>query len=515
MANITLLPEWQALQDHQAEMADTHMRELFQRDPQRFQQFSFEAANLFLDYSKNRITTKTLDLLLRLADAVKLREQIEALFAGKPINQSEQRPALHMALRDPNHHPQIQSTLEKMANFAEQVRSGTWRGYSGQPISDIVNLGIGGSHLGPAMVVEALHAYADPRLRLHFVSNVDGATISQTLEYLNPATTLFIISSKSFSTIETLTNAQTAMQWLQQKAGNNVDLSHHFVAATERAEKATAFGIAATNIFPLWEWVGGRYSLWSAVGLPILLAIGNNNFQALLAGAHAMDQHFQTAAFKKNMPVIMGLLDVWYGNFWNAQARGVLPYADALKSLPAYLQQVHMESLGKQVTQSGEPIDYATGQIIFGQTGTDGQHSFHQLLHQGTALIPVDFVVPISQTLEKHQRILLANALAQSKALMEGRELEPHKTLPGNRPSNTLLLPQLNPSNLGALLALYEHKVFVESIVWQINAFDQWGVEIGKQLANTILPYLSHTNSVEELDSSTTGLIEQYRKYLK
>lgn len=546
-SSLTYLPEWQALQKHHQEIADIHMRNLFRDDPKRFTRFSLNATDLFLDYSKNRITTTTMELLKQLAGAVKLDQHIEALLSGKAVNYSEQRPALHTALRNPHKQailvhgcdvmPDIHANLERMTAFAEQVRTGLWHGYNDQPITDIVNIGIGGSYLGPAMATEALNAYADTALRIHFISNIDGNLIQQTLKKLNPATTLFIISSKSFSTIETLTNAQTIKTWFKQQTGNTVDLTQHFVAITEKIDKAIEFGIPATNIFPVWEWVGGRYSLWSASGLPIMLAIGAKNFYALLAGAHAMDEHFRTAAFAENMPVILGLLDVWYNNFFAAPSRAILPYDQSLKYLPPYLQQVHMESLGKHITQQGNAIHYATGQIIFGEVGIDGQHSFYQLLHQGTELIPVDLIIPMlnHHSLDEHHKILLASAYAQSKTLMEGKnidsvmaelhaagyseekahELAPHKVLLGNRPSNVILLPQLAPYALGALLALYEHKIFVSSVIWQINAFDQWGVETGKELAKKILPQLEDEKNILQEDSSTAGLIQYYHNIRK
>jgi glucose-6-phosphate isomerase len=525
--------EWQALQKHQQEISTLHMQDLFQQDHDRFNRFSLQAATLFLDYSKNLVTHETFFLLNNLANISALDTKINDLFTGKPVNHSENRPALHTALRDrtttsllvngENIMPPIRATQEKMVRFTEQLHNGTWRGFSNKKITDVVVFAIGGSHLGPALVTEALSAYSNNNLHIHFVSNIDGTAINQTLKQLNPETTLFIIASKSFSTIEVLTNAQTAKQWFLQNSGSEKDISKHFIAVTAQPKKAEHFGISVENIFPFWDWVGGRYSLWSAIGLPIMLTIGTKNFFEFLDGAHAMDQHFHSAPLSQNMPVILGLLDIWYNNFFNAHARAVLPYDHTLQLLPAYLQQLHMESLGKQVTQAGDPLSVNTGQIIFGHTGTDAQHSFCQLLHQGKLFIPVDFIASVTHhhELAEHHAILLANAFGQSQALMLGKnisaeqvgKLAPHQALPGNKPSNVLLLEKLTPYALGALLALYEHRTFVQSAIWQINAFDQWGVETGKELANTILPaLLTEQPLAAEQDSSTQGLVNYFNR---
>lgn len=547
MAELTNLPEWQALVTHQQEVSKFHLRELFYADSQRFELFSLEAADLFLDYSKNCITAKTIELLCNLATASNLTLAIDAMFKGKTVNITENRPALHVALRNfnspslwvntQNISSDIQIVLSKMAVFTEQVRSGNWRGYTDKPITDVVNVGIGGSDLGPAMVTEALTSYAMPALNLHFVSNIDGSYLQQTLEKLNPETTLVIISSKSFTTQETLTNAQSIRAWFRQQSGDNKNESLHFVAVTSNIAAAQSFGIVPNNIFPIWEWVGGRYSLWSAVGLPIALAVGMENFHELLAGAAKMDQHFCTAPLQQNMPVLLGLLSIWYNNFFAAPAQAILPYDQALRRLPAYLQQAEMESNGKSTTNKDLAVGYTTSPIIFGEPGTNAQHTFYQLLHQGTHLIPVDFIIPLQPhcLLGDHHAILFAHALSQSKAMMEGKtaleiiqemradghddeeikRLTPHKILPGNRPSNTLLFSKLTPRNLGALLALYEHKIFVQSVIWQINPFDQWGVEYGKQLAHSILANVLNCNHISAHDGSTNGLIAKYHQLKK
>lgn len=516
--SLTKSSEWQTLHHHQEEMATIHLRDLFEKDPERFSKFSLEAAKIFLDYSKNRITSNTIDLLCQLANACQLEKHIDDLFSGNIVNQSENRPALHTALRDQkkasllvdqnNIMSAIRAAQEKMAAFTDQILSGAWKGFSGKLITDIVNIGIGGSHLGPALVTEALSHDTKTSLRIHFITTTDCAHISQTLKQLSPQTTLFIVSSKSFSTIETLANAELVKKWFFEQGAPQTAINKHFVAVTAQPQKVQSLGIPSENIFPLWEWIGGRYSLWSSIGLPIMLAIGKEKFFELLGGAHAMDQHFRSTSFSQNMPVILGLLDVWMNNFFDAHARAILPYDQSLQLFPAYLQQLHMESLGKQVTQQGEPLSLATGQVIFGHIGTDAQHSFCQLLHQGNLLIPVDFIVPIKphHAFKEHHDILLANALGQSQALMIGKtdpNLPSYKTLEGNRPSNMILLPQITPYTLGALLSLYEHRTFVQSVIWGINAFDQWGVEIGKELANNILAELKKEKNL----GSTQGLM--------
>lgn len=538
---ISNCPEWQALANHQTAISQIHLSKLFQDDQTRFTQYSLEAANLFLDYSKNHINNQTLELLFELAHAAKVKEAIAAMFRGDIINTSEQRAAYHVALRSitPPQNFSVHSTIQqnvlnvlnKMALFVGQVHNGEGLGSAGKPITDIINIGIGGSDTGPAFVCDALTSYQCSQIRLHFISNIDGGPLETTLNQLNPETSLFIISSKSFTTQETLVNAQTIRSWLQQKLGDS--WLHHCIAVTQNVEQAIKFGIPTENIFPVWEWVGGRYSVWSATGLPIALAIGYDNFTEFLAGAHDMDEHFYTAPLAQNMPVILGLLGIWYNNFFQTHAHAILPYDAALTSLPMYLQQMEMESNGKRVTHLGQTVNYQTAPISFGGPGTNAQHSFYQLLHQGTKLIPVDFIVPLQShhSLHQHHTILIAHAFSQSKALMEGQTAEgirqemrnkyteeeiqrltPHKILPGNRPSNTLLLPKLTPRTLGALLALYEHKVFVQSVIWQINAFDQWGVEWSKQLANQILNNILDSNIPTNYDHSTNGLLMRYHK---
>lgn len=541
MHDLTQLPAWQALTKHHQTIAGLHMRDLFRQDDNRFNKFSLKAANLLLDYSKNRVTEETLRLFDELFNALHLKEKIRALVNGGLVNTTENRPALHTALRErpdriilvnnENIMPLIQNNLAKMRAFVASIHEHTWLG-GGQKITDIVNLGVGGSDLGPALVTKALAPYHTHHCNFHFVSNIDSAHIAPVLKRLNPHSTLFIVSSKSFSTQETLKNMQTAKNWFQQQGGEH--FAKHFIAITGNAAKAQSFGFSSENIFPVWEWVGGRYSLWSAIGLPITLAIGMDNFHDLLAGAHAMDEHFLNAPFLENMPVILALLSIWYINFFGARVQAVLPYEQYLKLLPVYLQQAEMESNGKKIRHNGKSINYHTSPVIFGTTGTNGQHAFYQLLHQGTQLIPADFIIAAAShhPLDDHHTILFANALSQSKALLEGKSadealhellaagydkaaasaLAPHKTLPGNQPSNTIILPKLTPFNLGALIALYEHKIFVESVVWDINAFDQWSVELGKQLANTILPALKDPGKKPDYDASTDGLIRYYRE---
>ncbi|MGB6976949.1 MAG: glucose-6-phosphate isomerase [Gammaproteobacteria bacterium] len=505
---------WDTLRTHQQEIAQYSLRQLT-AEPNRKQKFSLTAANLLFDFSKNHLTEKTISLLCQLAEATQLPQRIEQMFQGEYVNQTEQRPALHTALRNRSDKailvqgqdvmPGIQQTLQKMAELVDKVRQQQWLGYTQQPITDIVNIGIGGSYLGPHLVVKALAPYQLSSLRVHFIANVDDYIVAQALKNLNPATTLFIISSKSFTTVETLANAKAVLQWFQQTNNTLQDRAKHFIAVTNQPDKAIEFGIPAPNIFFMDDWVGGRYSLWSAIGLPAALAIGMENFYELLKGAYAIDCHFRQQPLHENMPVIFGLINIWYNNFFGTHARAILPYTELLKELPPYLQQLEMESTGKQVTQDGNGIDYPTGQIIFGETGTTGQHAFYQLLHQGTQIIPADFIVPLQghHEFNTHQAILVANAFGHSKALMEGlslteviKELQqknlpadsiekiaPHKVLPGNRPSNMLLFDKLTPFTLGALLALHEHKIFVQSVIWGINPFDQWGVEIGKKFA--------------------------------
>lgn len=550
MTNITKTKLWAELEQHADDITAIHMRELL-ADANRFTKFSLQGPEIFLDYAKNRITQETMDLLLRLTQEIKLREKIEAMFTGKLINITERRAVLHTALRNQsddsilvdgvNVMPKIRTVLAKMRKFSEQVRNGEWRGCTGKPITDIVNIGIGGSDLGPKMVTHALAYYAQENLHCHFVSNVDGTQIVQTLKSLNPETTLFIIASKTFTTLETLTNAKAAKEWLLQKLNVSLDaVAKHFVAVSTNAQQVAAFGIDPENMFEFWDWVGGRYSVWSAIGLPVVLAIGMDNFMEFLAGAYAMDQHFRQAEFANNMPVILALLGVWYRNFFAVGTQAIIPYSQYLFYLTAYLQQLDMESNGKSVTIAGEVVDYNTGAIIWGGIGTDGQHAYHQLLHQGTEIIPVDFILPVNSLnpIGEQHKLLYANCLAQSQALSLGRfvdEIYPelidqgmaadeagmlalHKAMPGNQPSNTLLFEKLTPRSLGALIALYEHKVFVQGMIWEIDSFDQWGVELGKQLANEIVEDLAgeeYSKQYAEYDNSTQGLIKHYRDLAK
>jgi glucose-6-phosphate isomerase len=543
MTTLTSTPAWQALFAHRTELGEAHLRELFAADPGRFERFSLTAAGLFLDYAKNRIDDRGLVLLLDLARDRGLEAARAAMFAGRRINTTENRAVLHVALRHrgtapievdgQDVMPAVREVLARMGEFAEAVRSGAWTGHTGQPITDVVNIGIGGSDLGPAMVCQALAACGHPRLTMHFVSNVDGDHLAGMLARVDPARTLFIVASKTFTTIETMTNAASARAWFLASGAGEADIARHFVAVSTNAAKVAEFGIDPANCFGFWDWVGGRYSLWSAVGLPIALYVGRENFAALLQGAHAMDRHFAEAPLEANMPVILGLLGVWYRGFFGAASLCVAPYAQALARLPAYLQQLEMESNGKSVTRDGAPVDTPTCPVIWGEPGTNGQHAFFQLLHQGTDLIPVDFIAPLqaSHGLKDHHRLLLANCIAQSKALMVGKTaaevraelaaqglkgealeaLVPHRVFPGNRPSNTLLLPDLSPRAIGALIALYEHKVFVQSVIWGINAFDQWGVELGKQIASRIGDELAG-GAAGEHDGSTRGLIALARE---
>ena len=537
---------WQALQAHAEQMKTLHLRDLFAADPNRFQHFSLGQDELLLDYSKNRITARTLELLFRLAESAELGSWIERMFRGERINNTENRAVLHVALRNLSNTPievegrdvmpEVNRVLEQMADFTGRVRSGHWRGCTGKPITDIVNIGIGGSDLGPHMVTTALRPYWQSRLRAHFVSNVDGTDICETLERIHPETSLFIIASKTFTTRETMSNAHTARDWfLEHTGGDRSAVEHHFVAVSTNRDAVERFGIHLDNMFEFWDWVGGRYSLWSAIGLPIALMVGMERFRELLAGAHAMDRHFRESAPENNMPVILGLLGVWYRNFLGASNHAILPYDHSLRLLPAYLQQADMESNGKRVTRDGEPLEYDSGPVVWGQPGTNGQHAFFQLIHQGTELVPADFILPAQShhPVGDHHRILCANCVAQSEALMKGktaeevrRELEaqglneaeieallPHKVFPGNRPSNTLLLRKLTPYNLGMLIALYEHRIFVESVIWRINAFDQWGVELGKQLAGVLEEELADEGTCDSHDASTNGLVNTLKEW--
>lgn len=539
MSALTDSPEWQALAQHQAALSERPLNTLFRDNPDRFAQFSLNTDGLLLDFSKNHIDAQAIDLFVNLIQKAGLGDAIEAMFSGEAINNTEHRPALHVALRSPENQSEygqvVHQALNRMAAFVDAVTRWQWMGYTGSPITDVVNVGIGGSDLGPAMVYTALSDFHLDGIRCHFVSNVDPAHLEETLESLDPATTLFVIASKTFTTMETLLNAQSAKRWflgaLDEACDDNAALAKHFVAVSANVEKAGEFGIPAENIFPMWDWVGGRYSLWSAIGLPVALGIGMENFRALLAGAHGMDNHFRSTPATQNIPVMMALLDCWYQNFFATESRVVLPYSQQLHLFPAYLQQLDMESLGKSVAKDGAPVDMDTGGIVWGSAGTNGQHSFHQLLHQGTHLIPADFIAiaeTSSSNKEQHQQ-LLANCFAQSQALMEGKSLEaataellsqglseseaamlaPHKVIAGNRPSTTLVLDKLTPQSLGSLIACYEHKVFARSVILGINAFDQWGVELGKVLSTGIYDELLNDGLTSKFDGSTNALINR------
>jgi glucose-6-phosphate isomerase len=534
---LRMRPAWASLQKHYHDVAGLHLRQFFAEDRMRGERLTAEAAGIYLDYSKNRITDETLRLLLQLARESGLRERIDAMFRGDKINVSEDRAVLHVALRAPrgssimhdgqNVVPEVHAVLDRMADFAHRVRSGAWKGHTGKRIRNVINIGIGGSDLGPVMAYEALKHYSDRTMIFRFVSNVDGTDFIEAVRDLDPAETLFIISSKTFTTLETMTNAHTARDWLL--AGLKVDeaIARHFVAVSTNAQEVAKFGIDTANMFGFWDWVGGRYSMDSAIGLSTMLAIGPDNFRAMLDGFHQVDEHFRTAAFERNLPVLMGLLAVWYSNFFGAQTVAVLPYEQYLKRFPAYLQQLTMESNGKHVTWDSVAVDYDTGPIYWGEPGTNGQHSFYQLIHQGTRLIPCDFIA-FARTLNpvgRHQDMLLANVFAQTEALAFGKTAEQveaegtpdwlvaHRLFEGNRPSNTLLLDALTPTALGKLVALYEHSVFTQGTIWQIDSFDQWGVELGKALAQRIIPELEGTTEPKlDHDSSTNALIRRYRK---
>ena len=541
--DVTSLPAWQALSQHREVMQTFSLRSAFQQDSQRFQRLSLSGCGLFLDYSKNLIDLDTQALLVQLAREVELEQSIKALFAGEPVNGSEQRPALHTALRRPmgdalvvdgeNIMPEVHRVLNKMTELVGRIHNGLWRGYNEQPITDVVNIGIGGSFLGPQLVSEALLPFAQKGVRCHYLANIDGSEFHALSARLRAETTLFIVSSKSFSTLETLKNAMAARSWYLAQGGSEAELHRHFIAVTSNLAAAEAFGMHAENIFPMWDWVGGRYSLWSAIGLPIALAVGMSNFKELLAGAHSMDEHFQSAPFEQNMPVILALLGIWYGNFWDAQSHAILPYDHYLRNITKHLQQLDMESNGKSVRQDGSPVSCDSGPVIWGGVGCNGQHAYHQLLHQGTQLIPADFIVPVVSynPVADHHQWLYANCLSQSQALMLGKSREeaeaelrargvsedevqrlaPHKVIPGNRPSNTLVLDRISPRRLGALVALYEHKVFVQSAIWGINAFDQWGVELGKELGRNVYQGLTSFEPAPAADGSTQGLIDFFR----
>jgi glucose-6-phosphate isomerase len=537
IAPVTHLDAWKALEAHALKTRELHLQKLFAEDPQRGERLTIEAVGVYFDYSKNRITDETVRLLLQLAEESGLRSRIDAMFHGEKINVTEKRAVLHAALRAPKGQeilvdgvdvvPLVHAVLDKMADFSNRVRSGEWKGYSGKPIRNVVNIGIGGSDLGPVMAYEALRHYSQRDLTFRFVSNVDGTDFAEATRDLDAEETLFIVSSKSFTTLETMTNAHTARVWVLETLKHSAAIAKHFVAISTNAEGVEKFGIDTANMFEFWDWVGGRYSMDSAIGLSTMIAIGQDNFRNMLDGFHEMDVHFSTAPFKQNLPVLLGLLSVYYNNFFGAQSVAVLPYEQYLKRFPAYLQQLTMESNGKHVTLDGARLDYQTGPIYWGEPGTNGQHSFYQLLHQGTKLIPCDFIAfaqPLNR-IGRHHDILLSNVFAQAEALAFGKTtqeveadgtppwLAPHKTFEGNRPSNIILLERLTPAALGKLVALYEHSVFTQGSIWQIDSFDQWGVELGKVLAQRIIPELeSKTEPTLQHDSSTNTLIQRYRR---
>jgi len=530
-------PSWKALESHHKTISKLHLRELFANDPKRGERMAVEAAGLYLDYSKNRITDETLELLLRLAEEAGLQSRIEAMFAGEKINLTENRAVLHTALRAPKGKsivvdgedvvPKVHTVLDKMAGFADRVRSGAWKGHTGKRIRNVVNIGIGGSDLGPVMAYEALKHYSERNITFRFISNIDDTDFAEAVRDLDPTETLFIVSSKTFTTLETMTNAHTARAWsLAGLSGDENSVAKHFVAVSTNAAEVSKFGIDTANMFEFWDWVGGRYSMDSAIGLSTMVAIGPEHFRAMLDGFHQMDEHFRTASFERNLPVLMGLLAVWYNEFFGAQTVAVLPYEQYLKRFPAYLQQLTMESNGKHVTLDGTEVTRQTGQIYWGEPGTNGQHSFYQLIHQGTRLIPCDFIA-FAQSLNplgRHHDMLLANVFAQTEALAFGKTpkevkaegtpdwLVPHRVFEGNRPSNTILVDRLTPETLGKLVALYEHSVFTQGVIWNIDSFDQWGVELGKKLAQQIIPELEIKEEPKlNHDSSTNNLIRRYR----
>ena len=543
----TKTKNWRKLADHFAKIKDVHMKELFNRDTERFEKFSVRFNDILVDYSKNRITGETVQLLLDLAQEAELKKAIESMFSGEKINGTENRAVLHTALRHRGNQPilvdsqdvmpDVNAVLTKMEDFSHKVLSGQWKGYSGKKITDIVNIGIGGSDLGPVMVTEALKPYARKGIAVHYVSNIDGTHISETLKRLNPEGALFMIASKTFTTQETMTNAFTAREWFLSRAKDPTHVARHFVALSTNTEKVEEFGIDKGNMFVFWDWVGGRYSLWSAIGLSIACYIGFDNFVELLEGAFEMDRHFRETPFEKNIPVILAMIGIWYNNFFGAQTEVILPYDQYMHRFAAYFQQGNMESNGKSVDRNGEKIAYQTGPIIWGEPGTNGQHAFYQLIHQGTKVIPADFLAPAQShnPTGDHHDILLSNFFAQTEALLQGKTREaviaelqqagkteaeikklfPHKMFAGNRPTNSILFKKLTPRILGSLIAMYEHKIFVQGVIWNIFSFDQWGVELGKQLANKILPELGDSTLVDSHDSSTNGLINAFKELRK
>jgi glucose-6-phosphate isomerase len=548
MTTLTQFPTWQKLCAHQKEIATLHMRDFFAADPKRFEHYSLHFGDILFDYSKHRINDETLSLLFQMAREAKIEQWRVAMFNGEKINTTENRAVLHTALRNRSNTPvivdgkdvmpDINAVLAQMREFSENVRKGTWLGFTGKRITDIVNIGIGGSDLGPVMVCDALKPYASPELNIHFVSNIDGAHLMRALEKCKPETTLFIVASKTFTTQETMSNAMSARTWFLDSAKDSKHVAKHFVALSTNAKAVADFGIDTANMFAFWDWVGGRYSLWSAIGLSIALYVGMDNFESLLEGAHEMDNHFKTAPLEQNMPVILALIGVWYNNFFHVDTNAILPYDQGLARFPAYMQQADMESNGKFICRDGSRVKYKTGPVIWGEAGTNGQHAFYQLIHQGTQIVPADFLMPVHSHYAigkhgyAHHKILLANFLAQTQSLMLGKtkdearvelekqgltgdELEkllPHKVFEGNRPTTSILFDKLTPNTLGKLIALYEHKIFVQGILWDINSYDQWGVEYGKQIAQQILPQLTSEGKVTNYDSSTNGLINHTKQ---
>ena len=550
MSQINQSPIWQALNQHKKDIESISLREMFKSDPERFNQFHIQFNDLLLDYSKHHISKETISLLVKLAKEVDLENWRDRMFEGEKINSTEHRAVLHTALRNQNQTPimsdgedvmpKVKNVLKKMRRFSEEVRSGQWKGFTGKPITNVINIGIGGSDLGPTMVCQALKPYGSKTITPHFVSNVDGADLSQALEKCNPETTLFIVASKTFTTQETMTNAFSARDWFLKTAKDNQHIKKHFVALSTNQHVVSQFGIDTENMFEFWDWVGGRYSLWSAIGLSIALYIGMDSFEELLKGGFEMDEHFKTAPIEQNIPMMMGLLGVWNINFFNFPTHAILAYDQGLSKLASYLQQADMESNGKFINRDGERIDFHTGPVLWGEVGTNGQHAFYQLLHQGTEIVPADFIIPIESHYaigkdgNEHHKILLANFIAQTQSLMlgksydearaeiekqgfEGEDIEsfiPQKTFEGNRPTSSILFQKLTPKTLGQLIAMYEHKIFTQGIIWNINSFDQWGVEYGKQIAKQVLPKLSEKTPTHDFDSSTNGLINYIKKYL-
>jgi glucose-6-phosphate isomerase len=546
MSELTLLNSWQLLQQHWDEINDFQVKDAFKQDPQRFENFTMQAAGVFLDYSKNRIDSKTMALLMQLAQDCDLATWREKMFTGEPINSTEHRAVLHTALRNRSNRPvmvngqdvmpDINHELQKMRNFSEAVRNCQWLGYTGKRIKHIVNIGIGGSDLGPVMTCTALQSFGHPHLEMYFVSNIDGTHILETCKKLDPERTLFIIASKTFTTQETIANAYAAREWFIHSGASEKHIAKHFVAISTNSEAVSAFGIDTRNMFEFWDWVGGRYSIWSAIGLPLALYIGMDLYEEFLTGAYEMDEHFRLTPLEQNMPVVMAMIGIWYINFFAAESQGILPYDHKLSRFPAYLQQADMESNGKRVNREGGIVDYHTGPVIWGEPGANSQHAFFQLLHQGTRLIPLDFIIPMqkSHAIDEHHTMLMSNFIAQTEALMLGKNIEqvkkklksqgmsaegiealaPHKCFTGNRPSNSLMIDELRPKSLGALIALYEHKIFVQGVIWNVNSYDQWGVELGKKLALTIQNELRAGEKVDSHDGSTNGLINYYLGHL-